>query len=237
MKIWQMLMLNYLTTILLSINEIFHWVLTTFLSNFIFEGITIWGVFTGIASILGYLIFIIRLGSIIIYLIKNFLNLSNQFIKKVQQYFRVFRIFTMLFILLKFILIYDLLFYCLCISTVILLGFAFYRYRSAFAAISTKMNLFLIIISDINSDINTLIVYPDHNIIQTTNFNIVQRKFEFYLSNEKIQEISDKFGPDIINNPIIGENAKQIVETHVMPLIKSSEMNSIFLEILNSFNA
>jgi hypothetical protein len=34
-------MLNYLTTILLTINEIFNSVLIPFLNNFIFEGITI----------------------------------------------------------------------------------------------------------------------------------------------------------------------------------------------------
>jgi len=192
------------------------------------NGLLFWGVFTGTASILGYLIFILRLGSIIIYFIKYFLNLSNQFIKKVQQYFRVFRILTMLFILIKFIWIYDLLFYCLCISTVILLGFAFYRYRSAFAAIPTKMSLFLMI----HSDLKKMFVYPDNYIIETTNFNTVKRTFEFELSNEKIQEISKTFGPDILNNPIEGLNAKQIVETYVIPLIESSDMHSLFLEIL-----
>jgi hypothetical protein len=39
--IGQMLMLSYLTIVLLSINEFFNSVLITFLSNFIFEGITI----------------------------------------------------------------------------------------------------------------------------------------------------------------------------------------------------
>jgi hypothetical protein len=116
----------------------------------------------------------------------------------------------------------------LCISTVILLGFAFYRYRSAFAAIPTKMSLFLMI----HSDLKKMFVYPDNYIIETTNFNTVKRTFEFELSNEKIQEISKTFGPDILNNPIEGLNAKQIVETYVIPLIESSDMHSLFLEIL-----
>ena len=65
----------------------------------------------------------------------------------------------MLFILLKLIWIYDLLFYCLCISTVILLGLAFYRYRSALAAIPTKMSLSFIVI--INSDIKKITADKD----------------------------------------------------------------------------
>lgn len=36
------------------------------------NGLLFWGVFTGTASILGYLIFILRLGSIIIYFINIF---------------------------------------------------------------------------------------------------------------------------------------------------------------------
>jgi hypothetical protein len=137
----------------------------------------------------------------------------------------------MLFILLKFIWIYDLLFYSLCISTVILLAYALYRYRSAFAAIPTKMSLIVFI----NSDLNKIIVYPDKNITQMTNFDIVQRKFEFNISNDKIQEIRNAFGPNILNKAITGENANQIVATHVMPLIESSQMHSLFLEILNPF--
>lgn len=201
--------------------------------NYILDnGLLFWGLFTGTTSILGYLIFIIRLGNILIYFNQIFLNLSNQFIKKVQQYFRVFRILTIFFILLKFILIYDLLFYCLCISTVILLGFVFYRYRSAFAPIITQMSLTVFI----SSDEKKIIVYPDNSTREMTNFNLVERKFEFKLSNEKIQEISNSFGQNVINNPISGQNANQIVEIYVMPLIKSSEINSLFMEILNQFS-
>jgi hypothetical protein len=192
------------------------------------------GVFTGTASILGYLIFILRLGNILIFLIKYFLNLSNQFIKKVQQYFRVFRILTMLFILFKFILIYDLLIYCFFISTVILLGFAFYRYRSAFTPIITQMSLTVFISSDENE--KKIIVYQDNSTREMTNFNTVETKFEFNLSDEKIQEISNRFGQNVINHRISGQNANQIVEIYVMPLIESSKLNSLFMEILNQLS-
>jgi len=119
----------------------------------------------------------------------------------------------------------------LCIITAILLGYAFYRYRSAFAAIPTKMNLIVII----NSDIKKIIVYPDKSITEMTNMNTVERKFEFNISNDQIQEISNALGPNILNNAITGKNANQIVATYVMPLIKSSPMQSLFLEILNQF--
>jgi hypothetical protein len=200
-------------------------------NNLINQEIVIFGLFTGIASILGYLIFIFKLNNIIISVIKYFIILNNQFITKIQQYLRIFRFLTMLFMLLKFIWIYDLVFYSLCISTVILLGYVFYRYRLAFSACTTKMSMMLFI----SSITKKITVYPDRNRTQMTNFDIVERKFEFDISNEQIQEIINSFGPNVINNVITGQNANQIVDTHVMPLIRSSEMHSLFLEILNPF--
>nr|YP_009487216.1 hypothetical protein [Russula abietina]AWB36118.1 hypothetical protein [Russula abietina] len=198
-------------------------------NNFLTHDLVYFGVFTGTASLLGYLIFILRLSSIIIYFDKYFINLSNVFIKKVQEYFRVFRFLIMLIIFLKFIWIYEWLFYSLCISTLILLGYAVYRYRSAFTAIPTKMSLMVII--DLN--FKKIIVYPDRNITEMTNMDIVERRFEFNISNLKIRQIRRAFGPNIFNNEITGQNANQIVATYVMPLIESSPMNSLFLEILN----
>jgi hypothetical protein len=87
----------------------------------------------------------------------------------------------------------------------------------------------------ISSITKKITVYPDRNRTQMTNFDIVERKFEFDISNEQIQEIINSFGPNVINNVITGQNANQIVDTHVMPLIRSSEMHSLFLEILNPF--
>jgi hypothetical protein len=87
----------------------------------------------------------------------------------------------------------------------------------------------------IKSDLQKIIVYPDRKITEMTNMDIVERKFEFNISNDQIQEISNAFGPNIINNEIMGQNANQIVTTYVMPLIESSQMHSLFLEILNPF--
>jgi len=199
-----------------------------YLNYFTDNNLVIFGVFTGTVSILGYLFIIHRLWRIIIYFNKRFSNLSCKFIIKVQQYFRIFRILTILFILLKFIWIYNLLFYSFCISTVILLGFAFFRHRRAFAKCAA---LSLII----NSQTNKITVFPNRSVRVVDNVNIVECKLEFNISTDKIQEISEEFGPNIINNVIIGQNAHQIVETHVMPLIESSQMHSLFLEIFNPF--
>jgi hypothetical protein len=180
---------------------------------------------------LGYSFFIFRLDSIIIYFNKIFTILSHEFIKKVQQYFKVFRFLIMLFILIKFIWIYNLIFYCLSIITVILLGYAFFRYRSAFAANTTKMGMMVFI----NSYTNKITVYPDKNLTEMTNFDRVERRFEFNISRDKIQEITNEFCPNVVNTYITGQNANRIVEKHVMPLINSSDMQSLFLEILNPF--
>jgi hypothetical protein len=78
-------------------------------------------------------------------------------------------------------------------------------------------------------------VYPNRNIIEKTPFNTVERRFEFNISNEQIQEINEEFGQNVINNFITGQNANRIMEKHIMPLIESSDIHSLFLEILNPF--
>lgn len=91
------------------------------------------GEFIGYDNILIYsfLTSDLNYGVIIIYFNLIFMLLSKQFkfLKQYNKYFRVFKFLTILFMLLKFIWTYDLIFYCLCIRIVILLGFAFYRYR------------------------------------------------------------------------------------------------------------
>lgn len=46
-------------------------------NNFLSQDLVIYGVFTGTVSILGYFIFILRLGRIIIYFNKRFYNLKQ----------------------------------------------------------------------------------------------------------------------------------------------------------------
>lgn len=78
-------------------------------------------------------------------------------------------------------------------------------------------------------------MYPNRSIIENIPFSTVERKFEFHISNDQIREISREFYSETIYHPISDRNANQIVETYVMPLIESSDMHSLFLEILNPF--
>jgi len=180
------------------------------------------GVFTGTASILWYSFVILRLGCIIKYL----LNLSNQYIKKIQQYFQVFRIFIMLFMLLKFIWEYDLFLYCFYIITVILLGFVFFRHRRHFASIAFAG---LIIES------NKVTIIPERNMRFISKFQRSEFKLEVNLSEDQIHIINEEFGAQMVNNTITGDPAITIIQTHLVPIIKSSGMDSLILEILNHF--
>jgi hypothetical protein len=87
----------------------------------------------------------------------------------------------------------------------------------------------------ISSDSNKIFVFPNTIIRETTNMNTVARRLEFDISNDQIQEIRNAFGPHVLNHAIIGQDANQIMATYVMPLIESSPMHSLFLEILNPF--
>jgi len=192
------------------------------LNYIIVNDFTFIGVFTGTASILWYSFVILRLGCIIKYL----LNLSNQYIKKIQQYFQVFRIFIMLFMLLKFIWEYDLFIYCFYIITVILLGFVFFRHRRHFASIAFAG---LIIES------NKVTIIPERNMRFISKFQRSEFKLEVNLSEDQIHIINEEFGAQMVNNTITGDPAITIIQTHLVPIIKSSGMDSLILEILNHF--
>jgi len=136
--------------------------------------------------------------------------------------------------LLKFIWIYDLLFYILCISTVILLGFALVKCKKVFLASATNMSII------INSESNTLTVTPDRNAIPMSNSDIADYKFEFPFSTTRLQQMNEDFGLELFNNnnnPITGTIADNIIELYIMPLIESSEMESIFLEVFRHFRS
>src|SRR5450631_1659489 len=136
----------------------------------------------------------------------------------------------MLIILLKFKGNYDLLFYSFCISIVILLGLALYKHRRASAAIFPNM------IVIVNSESNKVTLIPSRNTRVMSNSDTVDYKFEFNLPNEQIEQINNFLGRDVTNNAITGENADYIINRHIMPLIKSSEIHSYFYEILIIFN-
>jgi len=86
---------------------------------------------------------------------------------------------------------------------------------------------------NINSESNIITVRPDRSTRVISESDTVEYKFEFNLSNEEIQEIINLFSTEITNNVIIGEHADYIINTYLIPLIQSSEINSLFIEVLN----
>jgi hypothetical protein len=87
----------------------------------------------------------------------------------------------------------------------------------------------------VNSETNKITVYLDRRPRVMSNFDRVNYRFEFTLTNEQIQEITNTYGMVGFNNALTGQNANHVVETYVMPLIESSPIHSLFLEILNPF--
>nr|YP_009498185.1 hypothetical protein [Lactarius deliciosus]AWX52971.1 hypothetical protein [Lactarius deliciosus] len=122
---------------------------------------------------------------------------------------------------------YDLLFYGLYISTAVLIGLAFFRFKSVAKAYCMSLNV------DPSSNIITVI--PNQQIRITPDTTIISPRLEFLLPNEQIQEILDLFGTEISNQLITGVNSDFIIDTYLMPIIYSSNMTSLYLEIFNHF--
>jgi len=136
----------------------------------------------------------------------------------------------MLFNLFKFKWTNDLLFYSLCISIVILLGFVFYFFEIdvVFADSVYGMNV------SINLESNIITVIPDWSTRVISESEKVKYVFEFNLSEANIQDILNRFGPEITNNEITGIPADYIINDYIFPLIRSTEgeMYSVFRELL-----
>jgi len=122
---------------------------------------------------------------------------------------------------------YDLLFYGLYISTTLLIGLAFFRFKYGAKAYCMSLNV------DPSSNIITII--PNRQIRITPDTAILSPRLEFQLPSEQIQEILDFFGTEISNQLITGQNSDFIIDTYLMPIIQSSDMTSLFLEIFNHF--
>jgi hypothetical protein len=86
----------------------------------------------------------------------------------------------------------------------------------------------------INSESNKVTVRPDKNAQAMSNSDMADYKFEFNFSNTQLQELNAEFGIEVFNNtnPITGDTSDMIIEHIIMPLIKLSEMESLFLEVL-----
>ena len=136
----------------------------------------------------------------------------------------------MLFNLFKFKWTNYLLSNSFCISIVIFLGFVFYFFEIdvVFAESVHGMNL------TINSESNIITVIPDLSTRILSESDKVKYVFEFNLSEANIQEILNRFGPEITNHEITGIHADYIINKYIFPLIRSTDgdMYSLFREIL-----
>jgi hypothetical protein len=131
---------------------------------------------------------------------------------------------------------YDLLFYGLYISAAVLLCLAVFRLKLKYVASAYCMSI------NVNSLSNIITVIPNRQIRitpDTPNTAILSPRLEFQLPNEQIQEIVTKFGTEISNHLhlITGENSDLIINTYLMPIIHSSDMTSLYLEIFNHFGS
>jgi hypothetical protein len=90
---------------------------------------------------------------------------------------------------------------------------------------------------NVNSASNTITVIPDRNIRIMSNLDTVEYKFEFTLPDEQILEINELFGTEITNNVITGANSDYIIDVYIIPLIQSSDINSLIFEIFNHFSS
>jgi len=87
----------------------------------------------------------------------------------------------------------------------------------------------------INSENNIITVIPTQNTRIMTNFDEVDFKFEFNLPNEEIQAINELLGIDVTNNVITGTNADYIINTYIMPIIQSNNIDPLIYDLFMRF--
>lgn len=87
----------------------------------------------------------------------------------------------------------------------------------------------------INSETNIITVQPTNNTRVLTNFDEVDFKFEFNLPNEEIQAISELLGTDVTNNVITGTNADYIINTYIIPIIQSNNIDPLIHDLFIRF--
>lgn len=89
----------------------------------------------------------------------------------------------------------------------------------------------------INSETKIITVKPTQNTRVLTNFDEVDFKFEFKLPNEEIQAINELLGTDVTNNVITGTNADYIINTYIIPIIQSNNIDplihDLFIRVIN----
>lgn len=115
------------------------------------------------------------------------------------------------------------------ISAVVLLVFAFFKFRGALFSTIYGMSIKL------NSESNIITVIPDWGPRVISETYSVDCRFEFNLPQEQIHEIVNRFGTEITNNVITGSNADYIMFAYIGPLMQSGELSEHFINIFNHF--
>ena len=131
---------------------------------------------------------------------------------------------------LKILWIFYLLIYSLIIIFILNVGLSFFMKF-------IKINIYFYHNMDvqINSENNIITVIPTQNTRIMTNFDEVDFKFEFNLPNEEIQAINELLGIDVTNNVITGTNADYIINTYIMPIIQSNNIDPLIYDLFMRF--
>lgn len=130
----------------------------------------------------------------------------------------------------KILWIFYLLTYSLIIIFILSVGLSFFiKPIWIFLYFYHNMNV------QINSETNIITVQPTNNTRVLTNFDEVDFKFEFNLPNEEIQAISELLGTDVTNNVITGTNADYIINTYIIPIIQSNNIDPLIHDLFIRF--
>lgn len=128
--------------------------------------------------------------------------------------------------------LYVLILFIYCLIAICLLIFSLLTTIEPFTIFSDSglnMNV------EISSESNKITVFPDQNTRTMSNSDIVDFKFEFNLPHEKILEITEFFGTDVINNVITGSNAEYIINRYIVPIIHGNTIDPWIYELFTKF--
>lgn len=130
----------------------------------------------------------------------------------------------------KILWIFYLLIYSLIIIFIFSVGLSFLiKSIRIHLYFSHNMNV------QINSESNIITVKPTQNTRVMTNFDEVDFKFEFNLPNEEIKTINELLGTDVTNNVITGTNADYIINTYIIPIIQSNNIDPLIHDLCMKF--
>jgi hypothetical protein len=116
----------------------------------------------------------------------------------------------------------DLLFLSIFSTSIVIVGFVFYRISLAY--VNNNYNM------DVNPDTNTIYLYFKRNTGDILSSNVVECNIEVPLPIEVVQEIRELYGVEFA----VGE-ADFILHTYIIPYIEPGAVNDLILMILNQF--